>query len=363
MPYNGITLDLDPTGLNPDNHIVNEPHSLSSRPTRSIAPNKGPFFADSVVIMDGVRRLDRRGIDFMVVELHQEATLKFGKEICEVILVLDQTVSSSVTVSYQALGGYYANSSQAIANAYQAVITDNRPVDWTDVFNKPTEFNPSIHRHLLDDVYGFEPVVDYLERIKRAITMGQTEVLLSAVKALLAKFDCRDLPKVKPNTKLIQYDALLYFLSRRKLLSNTWIDTVGCSWAKGSSGVFQIDTSGYPIGTKLLWELYKPYGSVSLFSQTKGEVTCNGGVVDVSLYVPANPLAFDDPLYIGVKENESDDEYKAVTYQLTINEARTTTESSGVLFSFHSEPNNFETTIADLAGDEERRLYYMLAYS
>lgn len=362
MAYNTITLDLDPTGINPDNRIVDEPHNLSSRPTRSIAPKKGPFYADSVYLMDGARRLDRRGIDFQIVELHQETTLKFGKEISEVILVLDSSVSSNVTVTYQALGGHYQNTSAAVANLYESVINDNRPVDWTNIFNRPTEFNPTIHRHLLDDVYGFEPVVDYLERIKRAITLGQTEVLLSAIKGLLSKFDCKELPKVKPNTKLIQYDALLYFLSRRKILSNIWIDTVNCTWYKGDSASFDIDTSGYPLGTTLHWELYKPYGSISLFSQTNGAVQANGGVVRVSLYVPAESMVMDNPIYLGVKESLSDDEYKAVSYQLNIQEHQSTTEISGYLYGFNTEPNDLEMFIGDLARDDDRRLYYMLNY-
>lgn len=361
MPTSLLTLDLDPTGINQDNRIVNESHSLSSRPTRSVATTKGPFFADSVIVMDGLRVLTR-GIDYQIVELHQEATLKYGKEIASVILIMDITVSSTVSVTYQALGGHYTNASEAIANMYQSVITDNRPVDFSNIFNKPTEFTPSIHRHLLDDVYGFEPVVDYLERIKRAITLGQTDVLLSTVKALLAKFDCRDLPKVKPNTKLIQYDALLYFLSRRKILNNIWVDTINCTWTKGDTAMFQIDTSGYPVGTTLYWEFYKPYGSISLFSQTSGSVVGNGGVVDVSVYVPSVDLVMDNPLYIGVKEQLSDEEYKAVTYQLDIKEHTSTTESIGHLYGYTSEPNNLETYIGDIAASEEHRLYYMLRY-
>lgn len=361
MPNTAVALDLDITGVNPNNRVVDEPHTLSNRPTRSIASNMGPFFSDSFSIRDGARTL-ARGIDYQIVELHQEATLKYGKEIASVVLVLVSTVSTTVTITYQALGGYYANSSDAIANMYQSVISDNRPVDWSNVFNKPTEFPPTIHRHLLDDVYGFEPVVDYLERIKRAITIGQTDVLLSAIRPLISKFDCRDLPKVKPNTKLVAYDALLYFLSRRKILSNVWVDTINCTWNKGDSVVFQVDTSGYAVGTTIYWEFYKPYGSVSLFSQKSGAIVTNGGIVEVSVYVQALDLVMDNPVYIGVKDSLTDDEYKAVTYQLNIKEHVTTTESIGYMYGFNTEPNNLETMISEVAANDERRLYYILQY-
>lgn len=361
MPIAMVALDLDTTGRNPDNKIVNEPHSLSGRPTRSIAPVHGAFYAESLQVMDGVTTL-KRGIDYQIVELHQEATLKFGKEIASVILIINQQVSSNPTISYQAVGGYYANSDKAIANMYQSVITDSRPVDWTNVFNKPSEFTPTIHRHLLDDVYGFEPVVDYLERIKRAITLGQTDVVVSIVKSLLARFNCRDLPKVIPNTKLIQYDALLYFLSRRKILADIWVDTKQCQWHKGDTGVFEIDTSGYPVGTTLHWEFYKPDSAVAVFSQKRGTIVSNGGIVEVRVYTPAINFVDDSPIYIGVKESRSDTEYKAVTYQLDIRENIQTTEAVGYLHLCHSEPNEHETFIGDIARSDEHRLYYMLAY-
>ena len=361
MPITTVALDLDTTGRNPDNKIVNEPHSLSGRPTRSIAPTHGAFYADSLQVMDGATQL-QRGIDFQIVELHQEATLRFGKEIASVVLIINTQVSSNPTITYQAVGGYYANSDKSIANMYQSVITDSRPVDWTNVFNKPTEYTPTLHRHLLDDVYGFEPVVDYLERIKRAITLGQTDVVVSIVKALLARFDCKDLPKVIPSTKLIQYDAMLYFLSRRKILADIWVDTKQCQWHKGDSAVFEIDTSGYPVGTTLYWEFHKPDTSIALFSQRKGTVLANGGIVQVSIYTPSPSFVNDSPIYIGVKESPSDVDYKAVTYQLDIREHLTTSEAVGFLYMLHSEPNEMETFIGDIARSEEHRLYYMLSY-
>lgn len=355
-----VLLDLDTTGVNTDNRIVDEPHSLSGRPTRSIAPRKGAFFANSLQVFDGATALGR-GVDFQIVELHQEATMRFGKEIASVILIINPLVSSNPTITYQALGGHFANNDAAIANMYESVITDSRPVDWTNVFNKPTEFTPTVHRHLLDDLFGFEPVVDYLERIKRAITLGQTDVILATVKALLSKSDSRDLAKVIPTTKLMQHDALLYFLSRRKILSNIWIDTEG-AWRKGSSNTFEIDTSGYPVGTTLYWQFYKPDTAIALFSQKAGTVVSDGGIMTVSVYTPSPDHVTDDPIYLGIKDNPVQTEFKAVTYQLKIDEHVSTTEFQGYLYNCHSLPNERETFIGDIAPNDEQRLYYMLNY-
>lgn len=360
-----ISLDLDITGINPDNFIDSEPHTLSNRPSRSIAPIYGPFFAASVQVRDGATLL-QRGVHYQCVELHQEATLLYGKEICSIILIIDQNVSTNVEIAYQALGGHYtySGSNESLVNMYNSVINDNRPVDWMNVLNKPSEFNPTIHRHLLDDVYGFEPIVDYLERIKRAITLGQTDVVLGIINSLLTKFECgKELPKVLPSTKIMQYDSLLYFLSKRKMLSDTWIDKKDCTWYKGDSAVIQIDTSAYPVGTDLYWYMYRPEGSIALFSTTSGVVKSNGGIAEVYVYVPSEAYVNNDPLYLGIKEDPNAEEFKAVSYTINVDEYVTTDSYYGYLYSSNSQPNDRETFIGSFADSNEVRLYYMLRYA
>lgn len=359
MAYNQVVLDLDISGKNIDNKIVNEPHTLSNRPVRAIAVNYGPFFAEGLEIMDGARVLDR-GVDFQLVELHQEATLKYGKEIVSVILIINKSVPSDITVTYQALGGHYMYSDTAVSNMYSSLINDNRPVDWANIFDKPTEFNPAIHRHLLDDIYGFEPVVDYLERIKRAITLGQTTVVMELINQLISNFRHTELRKNKPTKKLIQHDALLYFLSRRKILNPIWVDRKDAMWYKGDSAVLHADTSHYPAGRKLYWEFYKPNDTIGLFSCKSGSIIGNGGIVEFQVYVPAQPDIIEYPLYVGVKENETDDDFVAVTYVVEIQEH---TETDCVLPYMVSRPQDFRFStpiIADFADDEDKALYFML---
>lgn len=360
MPTPITLLELDTTGTNVNNRVINEPHTLSDRPTRSIATRFGPFFAESVIVQDGSTTLSR-GQDYQIVELHQEATLRYGKEIASVILILNKAVSSSVSVTYQALGGYFAKHDTAIANMYQSVISDNRPVDWTNVFNKPTEFTPTIHRHLLDDVYGFEPVVDYLERIKRAITLGQSNIVLEIVNSLLSKFKCEELPRALPSNKLIQYDALLFFLSRRKILNNIWVDRKECTWIKGTSVNLQVDTSGYPPGTTLYWELYKPDANIGLFTSKSGQFTTTGGLDEITLYIPSDTHVVEDSLYLGIKEHPEDDDYKAVTYVLNIQEHQSTTSLYGYLLYNFQDYTDFSHMLMDIDHNDERRLYYQFS--
>lgn len=360
MTNNLTELELDKTGKNHDNLILGEKHTLSNRPTRALSPNFGAFFADSLVLRSGAKTWSRRGVDYQLVELHQEATLLFGTEICSVVLVLNKDIPSQVEVDYQAVGGHYSRNDKAIGNLYQAVINDSRPVSWGNIFDRPTEFNPTIHRHLLEDVYGFEPVVDYLERIKRALTLGQTQVVMSIIDGLLSNFKCKELPKALPSSKMVSYDAMLYFLSRRKILSNISVEVLECEWYKGSEGTIRVDTSGYPIGTRLYWEFYSPDGPVALF-ETKGRwFTTTGGIMDLRIYIPAESYAANENLYIGVKEDPSDVDYKAVTYRIKINEAYTTSSGYGYMLYANIGEENYDNQVAVIAEDDERRLLYLI---
>lgn len=174
---------LDPTGLNPDNLVIAEEHQTTANSVRAVAPNSGAFFAESMLVYDSDTNTQlTAGTDYKCVELLQDATLKYGKEICVLLLIINPAVSSSVTITYQAVGGQFQYDGSAIANLYETVIKDNRPVDWENVLNRPLEYPPTMHNHLLEDVYGFEPVVAAIERVRNAI-------LLSDVPAFEAVID------------------------------------------------------------------------------------------------------------------------------------------------------------------------------
>lgn len=182
-----IRYQEDGTGTNPDNAVVGEIKTLSNRAIRAVAPLYGPFFTQSLVIYDDVNNRQLvRGVDFQVVELLQSASLRFGKEICQLILIINSNVNERVRYNYQTLGGLFQNSMDNLVNLYETVMADNRPVDWTNVLNKPTQYPPALHQHMLMDIYGFEPVVVELERIRNAIVLSNVpafEALVDWVKA------------------------------------------------------------------------------------------------------------------------------------------------------------------------------------
>lgn len=189
MPTTLVRYPLDPTGINPDNLVIGELKTLTLAQVRASAPTYGPFFTESIVIYDNVSNTPLvRGTDFICADLLQEATLRYGKEIAQIILIINPTVSNQLRLNYQVLGGLYQNNAQAIADMYQSVMTDDRPVDWINVLNKPTTYPSTLHNHFLEDIYGFEKVVVALERIRNAIVLSDVpafEAFLDYVKQQL----------------------------------------------------------------------------------------------------------------------------------------------------------------------------------
>lgn len=178
----------DPTGRNPNNLVIGERKTLSTLRYRAYAPLYGPFFADSSFqLWDAATgRLLIRDVDYVPAQMLEQATLKFGKEICELALIKNQSVSPTIVANYQVLGGLYQKQAANLEKLYEALISDARDVDWANVLNKPTQYPASYHRHKLMDVYGFEPFVVGLERIRNAIMLsdvGAYEELIDWVKS------------------------------------------------------------------------------------------------------------------------------------------------------------------------------------
>jgi hypothetical protein len=173
MPNTLLRYPLDPTGVNPDNYVNAEPHTLESLRIRSIAPTYGGYFTESLRVFDSVtNNILVRGVQYYCSELLQHETEIYAKEICNVIVITDPTVSSTVRIDYQALGGPYTRSADAIINLYNLFLNDNRPVSWPNIINKPDAFAPGPHLHDIGDVYGFEYLVGAMERIRNAILLA-----------------------------------------------------------------------------------------------------------------------------------------------------------------------------------------------
>ena len=164
---------LDITGRNPSNLSIGEIITLSTKTIRASCPQYGAYFTNSLVVYDNVTNVQLvRGTHYLCSQLLQDASSNYGQEIALVILIVDPTVSSTIRINCQYLGGGYEQTATVLANLQQNISNVQGPINWVDVLNKPAEFNPSVHNHSLDQVYGFETIVTAIERLGNTIVLA-----------------------------------------------------------------------------------------------------------------------------------------------------------------------------------------------
>ena len=271
-----IRYALDPTGVNPNNHVTGEVHTLSAAQIRSVAPDYGPFYSESMVVYDhGTNTLLVRGTHYQFVDLLQDPSLQFGQEICQLITILDSTVSNQVRLDYQVLGGYYQNSSKAIGDLFETFLADNRPVDWTSVLNKPYQYPPTLHPHQLFDVTGFGPLVVAIERVTQAVTLSSIpamEELIDWVTTQLtpaSEQEIKDMALVDKvmtlkqmiyATKYLNFNSVKFRSNTRSIILGNWFN-------------FTISSTNFNHSETLYWTLRSVAGLLpEYFSVQNGPV-------------------------------------------------------------------------------------------
>ncbi len=296
-----IRYPLDPTGTNRDNLVAGEVHTLSAQTFRVIAPTYGPFFGDSTLrVYDASTNQALNTTQYRAIELLQDASLKFGKPIFLMVLILDPNVSNQVAIDYQVLGGAFQNNAKNMIDMYQAILNDNRPVDWVNVQDKPTEFPPVYHRHLLDDVYGFESIVASLERLRNAIILSD----VPAYEALMDWVD-REILDLKNSLHVTKEQVGLGFVENLPVITGTDMNTCAnphkymtfdnllpALQALGIGPAFNVKFSltlsgkdvniGVSINTKNVFDNSGFYWSVEPSSKVNGDFSVTTGVINVT---------------------------------------------------------------------------------
>lgn len=167
-----IRYEEDRTGRNPNNLVAGEAHTLQPRQRRILVPMHGPFYTESLVIIDVATGRQLSSNDYHCADFVQTAQWLSGKEVAATIVIKNRSISNNVTVNYQSYGGFYNVNASVLKAQIEALNLDNRPVIFDKIIGKPAGFAPAEHMHDVGDVYGWEYVVFALERIRAAIEMG-----------------------------------------------------------------------------------------------------------------------------------------------------------------------------------------------
>ena len=264
---------LDPTGNNPDNYVSGELHTLSDRPKRVLTPRYGPFFTErNLILYDHMSNTPLvKGVDYIVPTISREASLKFGEEIADAILIENTAISSQVRVSYQTLGGEYQNNISNLVAIYEAVINDSRNIDWaTGIYGKPAAYPPGPHAHWLSDIFGFEPLTFQLERIAQAILLGHApayELIYQSIKNSTATME--DVERGEKVEKWLTLEGLIHALDKYNFNTITVTPREG-SIRNGSSLWLDVEATHVPDDERWYWTIEHVDTEASDFVLTSG---------------------------------------------------------------------------------------------
>lgn len=212
---------LDPTGINPDNFVANEPHVLADFRVRAVVPIEGAFYSESgLVVVDDATGLPLTpGKQYVPQEYLRTPSELYGKKIYTILLIIDQSVSSNVTISYQAVGHHYNRQSTALKQLLEKKRDDGSDYSFYDVVGRPEIYDPVPHFHSLDDGLKFEYLTTALERIRNAVLWSDSIVyqdIYNYIDMMLKDLEAR---------LQIQMDNFVYpiLLDFKAQLNKTWL--------------------------------------------------------------------------------------------------------------------------------------------
>lgn len=282
MPLPIPRYPFDPTGTSANNRIVGEVHTLTStRPVRAVVPRFAAFYANSLVLVDAdENRVLTRGHDgdYIIVDIVRIGTAKVGLEMAQTILILNGAVSPNLRMDYQAVGGHYQTLVPGIENLYETVLQDGRPVDWANIINRPYEYNPSEHNHMLWDIIGFEFVVAAIDRLSNAVTLTNVPAFEALIDWVIANVpqvaSLSELDTGLPMGKVISVEGLQFILSRYNFNSMKLTPSKS-TFNPGSVQTFMLETSNMPDGRQLFWTIKHIDTNDADFPYRHGSMTIN----------------------------------------------------------------------------------------
>lgn len=169
MLINPLSRPLDLVGDKELNYVQDELHTLVELKDRIFVPVHGPFYRESLEIIDGVTGLKlKENVDYTTLHLLKDISKESTKEVYAVIYITKHNISS-VTLSYRVPGGKYTD----LSNLYRELIINyagyRKPVYWSEILDLPEEFPVVPHKHHILDLTELGELTTALDLVINAI--------------------------------------------------------------------------------------------------------------------------------------------------------------------------------------------------
>lgn len=175
-PLDGVyTYPFDPTGTAITNKIVGELQTLSPGADSDfffIIPKAAPFFREGLQLVDNATNLPLvEGVDFLLSHKFLAASRSIGKDLYGSITILNKQRTGVLRfVSYQTVGGAWTLNDTQIAALLANTTYNPLVTTWDQIQDLPYQFPPINHDFSLDDLKGFDTLVDAVYGLADAIT-------------------------------------------------------------------------------------------------------------------------------------------------------------------------------------------------
>lgn len=179
MPINNVSYPFDHTGVASTNLVQGERQIIPIANAANfvlIIPFAAPYFWPSLkVIHVPTGRTLSEGVDYYCTHRFYAATTKLGQPIYGSITMIDKTLSGTIDLEYQTVGGDWTLSSLQLQAILGQTLLDPRTAVWEQITELPYAFPPlPNHPHEVSDMTGMAEVIDALHAIAQSIIDSAT---------------------------------------------------------------------------------------------------------------------------------------------------------------------------------------------
>lgn len=178
------TYVLDTTGINPNNLVVNEQHTITevnNSPYRFIIPTFSPFYLDNFALKydDGLgnETVLIEGVDYSLCMPYIGGSRSIGKMLYGGITIMNNYINGSIKVSYQTLGGDWVADTSYVLAILADLVYNPRITIWDIITNVQEVFPPINHDQSLDYVYGYQDLITAINNLADTIANAPTQSL------------------------------------------------------------------------------------------------------------------------------------------------------------------------------------------
>lgn len=195
--------ELDTTGINSNNLIENESHSLTesnSSPYRLIIPTYSPFYLDNFNLRydNGLGNIISlvEDVDYSLCLPYVAATRSIGKLLYGGISINNNSINGTLLIDYQTLGGNWTGDPAYIITRLSELLYNPKITIWDVVTDIQDLFPPINHDQSADYIYGYQDLITAINNLADIIANSPSQSL-SFVQHLTDEVNPHNVTKVQ----------------------------------------------------------------------------------------------------------------------------------------------------------------------